>query len=142
MTDFFNDNPEQQAVDPGYSGSRADAIANGDLFDIGDMSRQVGFRWPVALTKAAWNDSVAWTDEDSKRQVPQTEYTRLYAVISKCADFVRMRNPSADRMRFRIDRIPRDGSSKMARSVVLQVLAHAGDNGEPVLTIRVPAQPA
>ncbi len=140
MTDFFDDNPEQRAVDPAYSGSRKVAIAEGNLFDIGEMSRQVGFRWPVALTKAVWEDCVAWTDEDSERQIRQSEHARLYAVVSTCADFVRRRNPSADRMRFRIDRVPRNGSARMARSVVLQVLAHPGDDGEPVLTIRLPAQ--
>ncbi len=140
MTDFFNDNPEQKALDPAYTGSRADAIANDEIFDIGDMSRQVGFRWPVALTKAVWDNCVVWSDEDSKRQIPQTEYSRLYAVVSKCADFVRTRSPSADRMRFRLERVPRDGKSKISRTVVLQVLAHGGDDGEPVLTIRLPAQ--
>ena len=140
MTDFFNDNPEQKALDPAYTGSRADAIANDEIFDIGDMSRQVGFRWPVALTKAVWDDCVVWSDEDSKRQIPQTEYARLYAVVSKCADFVRTRSPSSDRMRFRLERVPRDGKSKISRTVILQVLAHGGDDGEPVLTIRLPAR--
>ena len=139
MTDFFNDNPKQKGVDSGYSGSRLDAISNGDLFDAGEVANQVGFRWPLALTQAAWNEAVAWTDEDSKLQVPQSEYARLFAVVSQCADNVRSRSADTDRMIFSVVRIPRDGKSTKARKTVLQVIAHPGDMGEPVLTIRVPA---
>ena len=42
-------------------------------------------------------------------------------------------------MRFRVNRIPRDGISRGAQQRQLQVVAHPGDDGEPVLTIRIPA---
>lgn len=140
MTDFFNDNPEQIAVDPGYSGSRADAIANGELVDVTKVGQQVGFKWPLAMTKVAWENLVAWTDKDSERQVFQSERARLFTVLNECADTVRMRGPKSDRMRFRFGRVPRDGKSKRAHEVVVQLLAHPGDAGEPTLTIRIPVQ--
>lgn len=139
MSDFFDNNPEQTAVDPAYTGSRAEAIAEGTIIDVSDLGRQVGFKWPVAITKAVWEDSVSWSDEDSEKQVPQNQKSRLFSVVGACADYVRTRGPKADRMRFRINRIPRDGVSRGAQLRLLQVVAHPGDDGEPVLTIRIPA---
>ncbi|MXZ43653.1 MAG: hypothetical protein F4Z01_01540 [Gammaproteobacteria bacterium] len=139
MSDFFDNNPEQLAIDPAYTGSRAEAIAEGTIIDVSDLGRQVGFKWPVAMTKAVWEDSVSWSDEDSEQQVPQNQKSRLFSVVGACADYVRTRGPQADRMRFRINRIPRDGVSRGAQQRLLQVVAHPGDDGEPVLTIRIPA---
>ena len=45
--------------------TRAEALADGVLVDAGLLAKEAGFRWPVALTAAAWADSVAWTAEDS-----------------------------------------------------------------------------
>ena len=140
MSDFFDNNPEQMAVDPAYAGSRVQAIAEGTIIDVSDLGRQVGFKWPVAMTKAVWEDSVAWSDEDSGQQVQQNQKSRLFSVVGACADYVRTRGPKADRMRFRINRIPRDGVSHGAQQRLLQVVAHPGDDGEPVLTIRIPAK--
>ena len=139
MTDFFDNNPEQLAVDPAYKGSRANAISEGTIIDCSDIGRQVGFKWPVAMTKAVYLDSVEWNDDDNELQVPQNQKSRLFSVIGACADYVRTRGPKADRMRFRINRIPRDGVAKVAVRRQLQVVAHPGDDGEPVLTIRIPA---
>ncbi|MDE0094686.1 MAG: hypothetical protein OXO49_09330 [Gammaproteobacteria bacterium] len=140
MTDFFNDNPEQTTVDPAYTGSRAQAIADGEIVDVSEIGSQVGFKWPVAITKTAWDNLVTWSDEDSERQVPQREKSRLYELMSKCADSVRMRGPKCDRMKFHVQRVPRDGIATKVRTAVAQIVAHPGDAGEPVLTIRMPAK--
>mgnify|MGYP000128521510 CR=1 FL=1 len=57
--------------------SRAQALEDGVLIDAGHMAKEAGFRWPVAITAAAWDDCVAWTDEDSRTQVPQDLAGRL-----------------------------------------------------------------
>ncbi|MYF37522.1 MAG: hypothetical protein F4219_01940 [Gammaproteobacteria bacterium] len=137
--DYFDTTEEQRKVDPAYTGSRAQALADGAIIDVSDLGRQVGFKWPVALTKATFEDAVLWTEEDSEKQVPQNQKSRLFSVVGACADYVRSRGPQADRMRFRINRIPRDGESRGAKQRLLQVVAHPGDDGEPVLTIRIPA---
>ena len=49
--------------------SRAQAIEDGVLVDAGDMARQAGFRFHIAITPAAWSDCVVWTDADSSGQV-------------------------------------------------------------------------
>ena len=76
------------------------------------VGRQIGFKWSVAMTKAVWDDSVAWNDEDNELLVPQNQRSRLFSVDGACADYVRARGPKADRMRFRINHTPRDGKSR------------------------------
>jgi hypothetical protein len=39
--------------------TRADAIADGVLIDVSATAREAGFRWPVALTCAAWERCVS-----------------------------------------------------------------------------------
>lgn len=139
MSDFFDNNAEQLAVDPAYTSSRAQAIADGTIIDCSDLGRQVGFKWPVAITQTVYKRFVEWTEEDNEKQVPQNQKSRLFSIVGACADYVRTRGPKADRMRFRINSIPRDGETRGAVTTLLQVVAHPGDEGEPVLTIRVPA---
>jgi hypothetical protein len=53
--------------------SRGQAIEDGVLVDAGDMARQAGFRFHVAITPAVWSDCVVWTDADSSGQVHQDQ---------------------------------------------------------------------
>jgi len=57
--------------------TRAQAIADGVLIDVSEMAGEAGFRWPVAITAAAWEDCVAWSDTDNDRQVYQDQSGRL-----------------------------------------------------------------
>src|SRR2546430_15180287 len=38
--------------------SRADALRDGALIDVTPTAREAGFRWPVVLTRAAWERCV------------------------------------------------------------------------------------
>ncbi|MCP4286877.1 MAG: hypothetical protein GY792_20935, partial [Gammaproteobacteria bacterium] len=48
--------------------TRAQAIEDGVLVDAGPTAKEIGFRFPVALTSAVWADCVAWTDSDSQKK--------------------------------------------------------------------------
>ena len=39
--------------------SRADALSDGQLIDISTLARELGFRWPVAVTAALWHGYLA-----------------------------------------------------------------------------------
>jgi hypothetical protein len=39
--------------------TRAQAMADGVLMDAGPMAREAGFKVPVALTQAAWDDCLS-----------------------------------------------------------------------------------
>ncbi len=76
-----DDKPSDKFGDFIYKYTRAQAIADGVLVDVTETANESGFRWPVALTRAVWEDCVAWSEEDSKRQVHQTESGRLWDVL-------------------------------------------------------------
>ena len=38
--------------------TRKQALVDGALIDVGDMAWDAGFKFPVALTRAAWDDCV------------------------------------------------------------------------------------
>ena len=61
--------------------SRAQALEDGVLVDAGAMAQETGFKWPVAITAAAWSDCVVWSDADSERQVHQDQSGRLWDVL-------------------------------------------------------------
>ena len=122
----------------GYSGSRAKAISDGLLFDVSDVAHDAGFKWPVAFTRNAWNECVKWSDEDSAKQVFQSEKIRMIDILRVCAYTIRMADPEENRMNFEIARVPRDGEALVGSRVTLQIVAHLGDEGRPVLTILLP----
>lgn len=118
--------------------TRAQAIEEGMLIEAGAMAKEVGFKWPVVLTAAAWADCVAWTDEDSERQVYQDQLGRLWDVLYMASHAVRAGRGSADQVLFQLDRVARDGQSTQAQTVTLKLIVGPGDHGEPVITILLP----
>lgn len=128
--------------EPIYSYSRAQAFADGYLVDVSETAREAGFRVPVALTRAAWDDCVAWDDDDSQRKRwPQDEAGRLWDVLSMARFHVRVaarRDPGAERCIMEMVRVPRDGSDCNARHVALTAVIGPGDAGEPCITIGFP----
>lgn len=60
MSNQPNDQPILGRVISVYT--RAQALDNGVLIDVGPMAREAGFCWPVVITAAAWMDRVAWCD--------------------------------------------------------------------------------
>jgi len=95
-------------------------------------------RWRVALTAAAWADSVAWTAEDSVHQVYQDLTGRLWDVLCLAAQTVRSGRAKGDRTLFRLYRVPRDRRSTQAVLATLKLVVGPGDDGQPVVTILLP----
>ncbi len=118
--------------------TRAQAIEEGVLVEAGAMAREVGFKWPVVLTAAAWADCVAWTEENSGQQVYQDQLGRLWDVLYMASLAVRTGRGSADQVLFQLDRVPRDGQSTEAQTVTLKLIVGLGDEGESVITILLP----
>ena len=120
--------------------TRAQAIEDGVLVDAGPMANEAGFKWPVALTFAAWADCVAWTEDDSKQQVHQDQSGRLWDVLYMASHAIRTSNKSGDRLLFQLYRVPRDGHSTDAVLVTLKLIVGPSDAGEPVITILLPEE--
>ena len=118
--------------------TRAQAIEDGVLIDAGSMAQEVGFKWPVAVTSAAWADCVTWTEDDNRQQVYQDESGRLWDVLFMASHAIRTRAGSGDRLLFQLYRVPRDGRSTKAEPTTLKLIVGPGDHGEPVITILLP----
>jgi hypothetical protein len=66
-----------EGADPIHSYTRADALRDGVLIDVSPAAREAGIRYPVALTRAAWQRCVK-----VPRGVPcQDEEGRLWDVL-------------------------------------------------------------
>ncbi|MFE4861444.1 DUF6573 family protein [Streptomyces sp. NPDC056670] len=131
-------------ADPGeiiHAYTRARALADGVLVAAdADSAREAGFRVPVALTSAAWEDCVAWHDGDSDRQVPQDERGRLWDVLTMCRAAIRRSRGREGQVTVDLRRVPRDGHTRQARPAELVCAIGPGDHGEPVITIMQPGE--
>lgn len=114
--------------------TRAQAIEDGVLMDVSESAREAGFRWPVAMTSAAWADCVAWSEEDNQRQVYQDESGRLWDVLWMAFNAIRSAS-GGTQLKYQLHRVPRDDKSVEARLTSLKLVCGPGDAGEPVITI-------
>jgi len=122
-----------------HSYTRAQAIGDGVLVDVSETAKEAGFRFPVAMTRAAWADCVEWTDEDSKRQTYQDEAGRLWDVVWMARLAAQIAAGAGDSQRlYTVYRVPRGGRGVKPRIVALKLIAGPGDDGEPVITIMQP----
>ena len=118
-----------------YAYTRKQAIEDGVLVDVSETAKEAGFKFPVALTRAVWEDCVAWTPEDTKRQTHQDEAGRLWDVVWMLSLAAKR---GGQEIRFSLYRVPRGGRGHKARLVTLKALCGPGDNAEPVITVMQP----
>lgn len=118
--------------------TRAQAIADGVLIDVTPTAREAGFVHPVALTAAAWADTVAWTRDNDEFQ---DEAGRLWDVLTMARITVRGTGTAGqDRIDFRVLRIPNTPRATRPRLTDLVIHIGPGDDGEPVLTVMTPTE--
>ncbi len=122
--------------------TRADMIADGGLVEPpAKDAAEAGFRIPLAFTRAAWLDAVAWTDEDSKRQTYQDESGRLWDVLNLAKLALRaLTARRVDAVVFEVYRVPRGGRARMPKKTRLKLHLGPGDENEPVITIMLPEE--
>ena len=120
-----------------YAYTRAQAIEDGVLVDVSKTAKETGFVYPVAITSAAWADCVEWSDEDTKRQVPQDEFGRLWDVLWMAKIAVKQGN-GGTQLLYPLHRVPRGGKAQKPRLIHLKLVCRPGDTPEPVITIMLP----
>lgn len=113
--------------------TRAQAIADGTLIDVSAEAKDAGFKVPVAVTAAAWAEVVAWSDEDSVRQIHQDERGRLHDLLWVAVNLARHHSAS-NRMPFQHYRVARGGKRVRRTPIALVMSIGPGDNAEPVVT--------
>jgi len=121
-----------------HSYTRAQAIEDGVLVDVTEAAKEAGFKFPVALTRAVWENCVAWDDEDNNRQIYQDESGRLWDVLYMLFIAIKSNRSDGSEMLYRLRRVPRGGRGHMAHEVTLKSHIGPGDTLEPVITIMLP----
>lgn len=120
--------------EPIHTYTRAQAIEDGILVDVSELAREAGFRLPVAVTRAVWEDCVAWAGN----RIVQQETGRLYDVLWMSS--LAARRGQGSRVTFKVYRVPNDGRSRQAKLVLLDMHIGPGDSAEPVITITMPGE--
>jgi hypothetical protein len=121
--------------------TREQAIEDGVLVDVTEAGREVGFQFPVAMTQAAWLDTVKWSEADEKRKpeyTGQDERGRLHDVVWMAMLAARRAPAGTRRIPVRLLRVPTVGRGVRPRYADLVMECGPGDNAEPVLTIMMP----
>jgi len=122
--------------DPISTYSRAQAIADGALVDLTPWARETGFRFPVAITRAAWESFIAWPAED--RQYGQSERGRAHDVLFVLLCTIRAEQ-GGERVDFMVSRIIK-GAPEEAKPGALYTLCGPGDDAAPCITILLPEE--
>lgn len=129
-----------------YTYTREMALDDGYLVDVTEAARETGFRYPVALTRAAWENCCEWQAADIARKqngTCQDERGRLHDVLWMAFLAVRRARVecrSDTVIYFDLYRVPREGRGFKARRTTLKAVCGPGDNAEPVITIMLPGE--
>lgn len=117
---------------------QAGAPGDGALVEVpAAAAAEAGFTCPVTLTRAAWEDCVAWDPGDSARTgAVQDEDGRLRDVLWLASVAASGAAGSARvRVAFSVYRVPRDGQGAAKRPVPLVSQAGPGGTGELAVTV-------
>lgn len=112
--------------------TRAEALADGTLFDVSERAAELGVTIPIALTRAVWTAYVELTP--AAEQAGNDKEGRLWDIlwVFRCAALAA---PEASELRFQVLVVTDSATPTL---VTLKALVGPGDDGEPVLTILLP----
>ena len=111
--------------------SRAQAIADGVLIDASKLASEAGFRYPVALTSAAWRTCVEVPPADKTHD----QVGRLWDVLNVLRFAIKCGAPGADTIYFCVDVAD---ENEVITTVRLKSICGPGDDAAPVVTITLP----
>lgn len=122
---------------------RAGATGDGPLVEVpAAAAAEAGFTCRVAVTRAAWEDCVAWDAADSARTgAVQDQDGRLQDVLWLASVAASGAAGSARvRVAFSVYRVPRAGQGAGKRPAPLVSQTGPGDDGELVVMVMQPGE--
>ena len=114
-----------------YSYTRAQAIEDGVLVDVSSMAAEAGFKWPVAITRTAWEHFVAVPDGI----VGQDESGRLWDILNMLR--FACRTAKGQEFLFQLH-VRNDNRGGLPPLVSLKAVCGPGDTAEPTITVLEP----
>jgi hypothetical protein len=111
--------------------TRAQALEDGELVDVSEAAREVGIRFPVAVTRAVWSAYVALLP--AAERADNDERGRLH-------DVVWMLRCGIARHREETDFLYVVTVRARPSRVQLRAICGPGDEGEPVITVLLPEE--
>ena len=103
--------------------SRHEALSDGLLVDLSSVAREVGIRYPLAVTSSAYNQCL----RSGELEELGDERERSLDLVHQVATLARAGHEEPE--------IHFEYAGSDAEPVLLKVRCHSGDFGEPVLTI-------
>jgi uncharacterized protein DUF6573 len=121
--------------------SRKEAIDDGVLVDLmqdkdGRMVRELGFRLDIAMTAAAYQQTIEPTD--GVLPPGQDRSGRLWDVLWMLRVAIRSASPDSHSARFHVWVSNCSGGRTKVELIQLKALSGPGDQAEPTLTIMLP----
>ena len=116
--------------------SRAQAIADGELVDVSAAAKEAGIKFPVALTRAAFEQCVALPNDYDG---PQDEAGRLWDVLwmARCA-MAALARKGDDRDVLLYDVLVVNPRTKRQEKKRLKSHCGPGDTAAPIITLMLP----
>ncbi len=116
-----------------FAYTREQAISDGVLVDVSEVAKEAGFKMPVALTRAVFENYVRAPEGVHA----QDEAGRLWDILHMTAFAARRCDPDASEIpvMLHVRNSNRRGTPPLVR---LKALCGPGDRGEPVVTIMTP----
>jgi hypothetical protein len=144
-TKLIEQNPE---IISAYT--RADALEDGQQVDVSQLAREAGFRFPVYMTLAAYNATVAaggrWVDredgdgQDLELPCGQDSKGRLWDVLNVLLFSIRRaRGTGSSRIEYKVSVYGYDGTHRRHDVELVSVCGPTdADDPAPALTIMLP----
>jgi len=118
-----------------HSYTRTQAIADGVLIDVSQAAKEVGIRYPVAVTAAVWS---ALVPDEAARALGQDERGRLHDLVWMLRCSIRPATSTSD-ISFAVLLAQPSGRCRLARRPLhLRAVCGPGDHAEPVITVMFP----
>lgn len=118
-----------------YSYSRAQAIEDGVLVDVGPIAKEAGITFPVALTRAVW-DRCVMVPEGVRCQ---DEQGRLWDVVWMLRWAISKTKGDGSEIRYQVH-VRNSNRQGIPPLVNLKAVCGPGDNAEPVITVMFPEE--
>lgn len=142
-------NPTKFFGEPISVYTMSDAIADGAIVETGNLAKEL-FSWPVYMTKASYEDAVAWTDADSQNTGAhwQSQTGRLWDVLWMTLAAIKAGGRNAggsDQLSVQLCRVSREHNpatqgDPTPEEISLKVVITTLDDGSPVLLISLPEE--